>query len=100
MADQLDNVGPSQPLNYLIPKFLQFFRHQHAVIRSHAIACVNQFIIYRSQALVTHMGPFVEVTETEVRIHHLLHIINCFRTYLLLLVMRIAKYVRMFVELS
>lgn len=60
LADQLDNVGPSQPLNYLIPKFLQFFRHQHAVIRSHAIACVNQFIIYRSQALVTHMGPFVE----------------------------------------
>lgn len=36
-ADQLENA-PSQPLNVLIPKFIQFFRHSHPKIRSHAIA--------------------------------------------------------------
>lgn len=36
-ADQLENA-PSQPLNVLIPKFIQFFLHSHAKIRSHAIA--------------------------------------------------------------
>jgi transportin-1 len=36
-ADQLENA-PSQPLNVLIPKFIQFFLHSHSKIRSHAIA--------------------------------------------------------------
>jgi transportin-1 len=36
-ADQLENAG-SQPLNVLIPKFIQFFLHSHSKIRSHAIA--------------------------------------------------------------
>lgn len=29
--------------------------------RSHAIACVNQFIISRTQALMLHIDPFIEV---------------------------------------
>ena len=36
-ADQLEN-SPSQPLNVLIPKFIQFFLHSNAKVRSHAIA--------------------------------------------------------------
>ena len=29
--------------------------------RSHAIACVNQFIVGRSQALMSHIDSFIEV---------------------------------------
>jgi transportin-1 len=36
-ADELDNAQ-AQPLNILIPKFIQFFLHSHTKIRSHAIA--------------------------------------------------------------
>ena len=30
-------------------------------LRSHAIACVNQFIVTRTQALMVHIGTFIEV---------------------------------------
>ena len=36
-ADQLENAT-TQPLNILIPKFIQFFLHSHPKIRCHAIA--------------------------------------------------------------
>ena len=38
-ADQLENA-PTHPVNVLIPKFIQYFRHSHAKVRSHAIAYV------------------------------------------------------------
>jgi transportin-1 len=44
----------------MIPKFLQFFRHTSPKIRSHAIACINQFIISRTQALMLHIDTFIE----------------------------------------
>jgi transportin-1 len=44
----------------MIPKFLQFFRHSSPKIRSHAIACINQFIIHRTQALMIHIDTFIE----------------------------------------
>ncbi|CAL8108534.1 unnamed protein product [Orchesella dallaii] len=59
-ADQLDTDELNRPLNVLIPKFLQFFQHNSPRIRSHAIACVNQFIINKSQALMTHIELFVQ----------------------------------------
>ena len=31
------------------------------LLRSHAIACVNQFIVTRTQALMVHIGTFIEV---------------------------------------
>lgn len=33
----------------------------YIVCRSHAIACVNQFIVTRTQALMVHIGTFIEV---------------------------------------
>lgn len=48
-AQMLDGDVLHNPLAVLIPKFLEFFKHNSAKIRSHAIACVNQFIICRSQ---------------------------------------------------
>jgi hypothetical protein len=56
----LDSDEVNRPLNVLIPKFLQFFQHTSARIRSHAIACVNQFIINKSQALQAHIELFVQ----------------------------------------
>lgn len=34
------------------------------ICRSHAIACVNQFIVGRSQALMAHIDSFIEVSVT------------------------------------
>lgn len=34
--------------------------------RSHAIACVNQFIISRTQALMLHIDPFIEVSDLNI----------------------------------
>lgn len=59
-AEILDSDALNRPLNVLIPKFLQFFRHSSPKIRSHATACVNQFIINRTQALMIHIDSFVE----------------------------------------
>ena len=58
-AEALDSDTMNRPLNILIPKFLQFFKHSSPKIRSHAIACVNQFIIGRSQALMNHIDDFI-----------------------------------------
>lgn len=59
-ADTLDSAALNRPLNIMIPKFLQFFRHSSPKIRSHAIACINQFIINRTQALMLHIDTFIE----------------------------------------
>ncbi|KAJ4926379.1 hypothetical protein JOQ06_008553 [Pogonophryne albipinna] len=59
-AEILDSDLLDRPLNIMIPKFLQFFKHNSPKIRSHAIACVNQFIISRTQALMLHIDPFIE----------------------------------------
>lgn len=58
--EQLDSDSVNRPLDYLIPKFLKFFRHTNAKIRSHAIACINQFITFKSQALMDNMDLFLE----------------------------------------
>lgn len=59
-AEVLDSDALNRPLNVLIPKFLQFFRHSSPKIRSHATACVNQFIVNRTQALMIHIDSFLE----------------------------------------
>ncbi|XP_043231916.1 transportin-1-like [Amphibalanus amphitrite] len=60
-TEMLDSEAlPDRPLNILIPKFLQFVRHTSPKIRSHAIACVNPFIINRTQALMVNIDTFVE----------------------------------------
>lgn len=59
-ADLLDSDVTNKPLNYLIPKLLQFFKHNNSKIRSHAIACVNQFIIGRTEILMIHIDTFIQ----------------------------------------
>lgn len=59
-AEVLDSGALNRPLNIMIPKFLQFFRHNSPKIRSHAVACINQFIIHGTQALMVHIDTFIE----------------------------------------
>ncbi|KAG4073810.1 hypothetical protein HA402_001034 [Bradysia odoriphaga] len=59
-TDSLDSTALNRPLNVMIPKFLQFFTHTSPKIRSHAIACINQFIVNRTQALMLHIDTFIE----------------------------------------
>ena len=59
-AEMLDSDSLNRPLNVLIPKFLTFFGHQRPRVRAHAIACVNIFILGRSQAVMLHADDFIK----------------------------------------
>lgn len=51
----------NRPADVLIPKFLQFFKHPDSKIRSLAVGCVNNFLLVRSEVLLAHIDPFIEV---------------------------------------
>lgn len=59
-GEQLDSEALNRPVHVLIPKFLQFFKHNSPKIRSHAIACINLFIMKRTEALMGHIDLFME----------------------------------------
>ena len=59
-AEILDSDSLNRPLNVLIPKFLTFFVHQSPKVRAHAVACVNIFILGRSQAVMLHADDFIK----------------------------------------
>ncbi|XP_053952667.1 transportin-1-like [Anastrepha ludens] len=58
-ADMPDSGVINRSLNMMIPKLLQYFSHNSPKIRSHAIACINQFIVNRSQVLMIYIDVFV-----------------------------------------
>lgn len=60
-CDQFSSEELDQFLGVLIPKFIQFFSHSSPSIKSHAIACVNQFVINQPPALVANIVPFIKV---------------------------------------
>jgi transportin-1 len=49
-----------QPLNFLIPKFLQFTQHPSAPIQAGALEIINIFLQMRSQAVISHIDSLVE----------------------------------------
>lgn len=59
-TDYLNADNLNRPLNVLVPKFLTFFKHSHPKIRAYAISCINQFILARTPALMTHIDSFIE----------------------------------------
>ncbi|KAK9497607.1 hypothetical protein O3M35_004303 [Rhynocoris fuscipes] len=59
-AEVLDSDALNRPLTILIPRFIQFFGHSSSKIRSHAVGCVNQFIINRTNSLMLHIDAFIE----------------------------------------
>eukprot|EP00698_Gefionella_okellyi_P022922 TRINITY_DN768_c0_g1_i3.p1 TRINITY_DN768_c0_g1~~TRINITY_DN768_c0_g1_i3.p1 ORF type:complete len:770 (+),score=173.96 TRINITY_DN768_c0_g1_i3:391-2700(+) len=49
----------SRPLNFMIPKFIQFFAHPNADIVRMALHCVNQFVLLMPNALTVSMSQFI-----------------------------------------
>lgn len=66
LGELLDSDTVNRPLDILVPKFLHFLKHNSPKIRAHALACVNQFIINRAQALMNHIDAFIEVCDTDL----------------------------------
>ncbi|KAI6648700.1 Transportin-1-like [Oopsacas minuta] len=60
IPEQLESESIQRPLLILIPKFIEFFKYPSTKVRSHAITCINQFILCRSSALLQHMKEFLE----------------------------------------
>ncbi|KAG5444482.1 Transportin-1 [Clonorchis sinensis] len=56
---QLEDGRLSYPMTSLIPKFLQFTKHESAKIRSYALACTSHFINSRSQVLLNFVDEFL-----------------------------------------
>lgn len=64
-AKELDqDYNGERPLNYMIPKFLQFTRSDSAKIRSLSVACINQFVVLKSQSLLAHLDAFLNALFT------------------------------------
>ena len=61
-AEMLDSEVFQGPLNMLIPKFLHFFNHNSNKIRSYALSCINNFIMNRTQVLMSYVDHFIEVS--------------------------------------
>jgi hypothetical protein len=59
-GERLESEALNRPLNTLIPKFIQFFRHQHGPVRAYAIACANLFIVSRSPSLMENINDFLQ----------------------------------------
>lgn len=59
-AGSMDSEELGWPLNYMIPKFLDFFEHPQVKIRVYAIHCVNQFITTRPNALIINLDRFIQ----------------------------------------
>ncbi|KAJ3039881.1 hypothetical protein HDV00_011664 [Rhizophlyctis rosea] len=57
-AGQLDR-DPSQPLNFMIPKFIHFFNHASPKVRAAAIHCVHQFATATSSAVLANLDQYV-----------------------------------------
>ncbi|OZJ02963.1 hypothetical protein BZG36_04519 [Bifiguratus adelaidae] len=48
-----------RPLNFMIPKFIQFCDSPSNKIRVYALSCINQFILLRSVSLMVNIDAFV-----------------------------------------
>ncbi|TNN05024.1 Transportin-1, partial [Schistosoma japonicum] len=59
-SSQLETDRISFPIGLLIPKFLQYSRHDSPKIRSHSLACINHFIHSQSQVLLHFVNEFLE----------------------------------------
>lgn len=59
-AQDLDReINGERPLNYMIPKFLQFTKSPSPKVRSKAVFCLVQFVIVQSQAALAHLDDFL-----------------------------------------
>ncbi|KAJ1986624.1 hypothetical protein H4R33_003253 [Dimargaris cristalligena] len=60
-AAELDNeVDGTQPLEFMIPKFIQYTDSPQPKLRVLALSCINQFILGRPNALMVHIDAFMQ----------------------------------------
>ncbi|GAU89346.1 hypothetical protein RvY_01903 [Ramazzottius varieornatus] len=59
-ASDAASAAEQQPLDALLPKFIQFFQHPTAKIRAYALGCVNCYILHRLLPLQAHMEVFLK----------------------------------------
>ena len=50
-----------RPLDFMIPKFIQYCESPHPKIRSCALFCLNQFTFIRSQSLYANIDTFIQM---------------------------------------
>ena len=50
----------TQPLHFLIPKFINFFRHESESMRRYAVTCINFFVPAMPTALVMHVDAYLQ----------------------------------------
>ncbi len=60
MLDQTEFNG-QRPLDFMIPKFIQYAESPHPKIRSYALFCLNQFTFIRSQSLYANLDAFIQI---------------------------------------
>lgn len=73
--------GGQRPLEYMIPKFLQFTESPSQKVRALSIAAINQFVFIKSQSLLPHIDAFLNAifkltsdnfSDTKINICHAL----------------------------
>ncbi|VVT56628.1 uncharacterized protein SAPINGB_P005185 [Magnusiomyces paraingens] len=64
-AASLDKEYAGQrPLDYMIPKFLEFATYQSQRVRALSIQCITQFVINKSQSLLPYLDAFLNTLFT------------------------------------
>ena len=58
--DKLAKDVTSQPLHFLVPKFLTFFGHSQPLFRKYGVGCINHFVLLMPPALVQHMDQYLQ----------------------------------------
>ena len=51
----------NRPLNFLIPKFLQFTSSPHPKIRAYSLGCINIFLPNKTQSVLAHIDTLIGV---------------------------------------
>ncbi|KAI8086186.1 armadillo-type protein [Halteromyces radiatus] len=60
-ARDLDqDINGVRPLNYIIPKFIQVLHHPNPKLRTQAMVTVSQFILLKTQALMSRMNDYLD----------------------------------------
>ncbi|ORY98161.1 armadillo-type protein [Syncephalastrum racemosum] len=57
LDQEMDGI---RPLNFMIPKFIEFFYNPDPRLRMQAIAATSQFVLLRSQSLMVNMQPYLQ----------------------------------------
>ena len=63
MLDSTEFNG-QRPLDFMIPKFIQYGKSPNYKIRATALFCLNQFTFIRSQSLFANLDPFIQLLFT------------------------------------